>query len=375
LSAVVIRVDASLQIGSGHTMRCLTLADDLRINHNKEVYFICNELPGDLNQYIKDRGYKLFTINKNELHSKSNALYLKDLSKSKTLEEIIKITTKYWAEDAAASLTVMKHVAKTSCRLLDWVIVDHYGLDIKWENVLRPFTNKIMVIDDLANRAHNCDLLLDQNLYENMDKRYNNLVSNECIKLLGPQYAILRPEFKEARKKMPKRDGQVKRVLIFLGSSDITNQTASALRAIQQLERPDIVADVVVGASNPNKEEVMQLCKTLPNTNYLCQVDNMAELMLKADLALGAGGSTTWERCYMGLPTIVVAVAKNQEMIRKLLHAINAEIYLGLHTQINQGDYFSAVAAALNNKDFLSIVSNSAKNLMASHVQISEYLK
>src|SRR5690606_26558309 len=129
-----------------------------------------------------------------------------------------------------------------------------YSIDIQWELKLRTYVNRIMVIDDLANRRHDCDLLLDQNLYENMEQRYMGLVPETCKLLLGPRYALLRPEFREARKKLRPRDGTVRRILIFFGGTDPTNETLKAIEAVRLLNCSDIEVDVVVGAKNPHRD-------------------------------------------------------------------------------------------------------------------------
>ena len=171
-----------------------------------------------------------------------------------------------------------------------------------------------MVIDDLANRRHDCDILLDQNFYLNKDARYAGVVPEHCKMLLGPEHALLREEFYEAKKHLRKRDGTIKNILVFYGGSDLTNETEKAIKALVKLhdEGYTFTADVITGVSNSLREKIKHLCSKYHFFHYYCQVNNMAEFMNKADLMLGAGGSTTWERLYMELPTLVTAVAENQ---------------------------------------------------------------
>ena len=211
----------------------------------------------------------------------------------------------------------------------DWLIVDHYALDVKWETAMRAYAEGIMVIDDLADRKHDCDLLLDQNLHRDMESRYEKLVSPRCKKLLGPKYALLRPEFEEARKNLRTRNGGVKRIFVFFGGIDPTNETGKALRAIQQLNRADIAIDVVVGATNPHQESIASLCAQLPEARLYRQIDNMAELMASADLSIGAGGGTMWERCCLGLPAIVMSIASNQQSGCEAVASSGGILYLG----------------------------------------------
>lgn len=145
----------------------------------------------------------------------------------------------------------------------DVLVIDSYAIDIKWESILRLHVKKIMVIDDLANRKHDCDILLDQNEYLNKDKRYEGLVPQNCKLLLGARYAILREEFYKAREKMRLRDGKIKNILVFFGGSDLSNETIKALEAIVLLQRQDIRVNVIVGQSNPNKEAIENFCKKI----------------------------------------------------------------------------------------------------------------
>lgn len=295
-----IRVDASVQIGTGHVMRCLTLADELR-EHGAEVVFVCREFDGNLCGYIEEKGYIVRCLpvsNEQEHNIEGNLKHAVWLGAD-------------WQTDAGQIEEIIKDLDTPP----DWLVVDHYALDERWEGYLRPYVKKIMVIDDLSDRLHDCDFLLDQNFYENLESRYDGLVPAWCKKLLGPKYALLRPEFREARKNLRKRDGHVKRIMIFFGGSDPTNETAKALDAIRMLNRPNIVVDVVVGGTNPNKGKINELCNAMSNVIYHCQVSNMAKLMANADLFIGGGGSTTWERCCLGLPSLIMSTASNQNAI------------------------------------------------------------
>ena len=297
---LIIRADASVQIGTGHVMRCLTLADELR-GCGAEAVFVCREFDGNLCSYMEEKGYivhRLPVSNEQEHNIEDNLKHSAWLGAD-------------WQTDAGQVEKIIKSLDTHP----DWLLVDHYALDERWEEYLRPYVKKIMVIDDLADRAHDCDLLLDQNFYENLESRYNGLVPTSCKKLLGPKYALLRPEFREARKNLRKRDGHVRRIMIFFGGSDPTNETTKALEAIRMLNRPDIAVDVVVGSANPNKDKINELCAGMTNVIYHCQVSNMAKLMADADLFIGGGGSVTWERCCLWLPSLIISTARNQNAI------------------------------------------------------------
>ena len=291
---IFFRTDSSLQIGSGHVMRCLTLADELR-QRGAAVTFICREHPGNLCELIEERGYlvrRLVHPPAEYFHREDNLSYAPSLAVP-------------WQQDAEETAAILPN----GC--VDWLIVDHYALDRRWEEHLRTHVSKIVVIDDLADRPHDCDLLLDQNLYIDMVGRYNGLVPESCQKLLGPRYALLRPEFVQARNQLRQRDGQVQRILVFFGGVDPSNETGKALHALIALNLQGVAVDVVVGGGNPHKNEVKTICET-NGFCYHCQVSSMAELLASADLAIGGGGTTTWERCALGLPSLVMVVADNQ---------------------------------------------------------------
>jgi UDP-2,4-diacetamido-2,4,6-trideoxy-beta-L-altropyranose hydrolase len=295
---LIIRADVSAQIGTGHVMRCLTFADELS-GCGAEVVFVCREFDGNLCDYIEEKGYVV------------NRLPVSDTPKQ-NIESGLKHAAWLgvdWQTDAGQVKEIIKSLGTTP----DWLVVDHYALDERWEGYLRPYVKKIMVIDDIADREHDCDLLLDQNFYENLENRYDGLMPPGCKKLLGPKYALLRPEFMQVRKNLRKCNEYVKRIMVFFGGSDQTNETTKVLEAIRMLNRPDIAVDVVVGALNPHRQFIERIASDLPGCTCHFNVEDMAALMAGADLAVGAGGITVWERCALALPSIVITVAENQE--------------------------------------------------------------
>ena len=331
---IAFRADASISIGSGHVMRCLTLAEALK-ERGIRVRFVCRELEGNLCELIEARGFEVLRLGPDSVS---------------------------WEKDANDTATTLADWEK-----LDWLIVDHYALDGRWESKLREAAKKIMVIDDLADRAHDCDILLDQNYYSDMEARYDGLVPAHCLKLLGPKYALLRTEFRKARESLKKRDGTIKRLLIFFGGSDPTNETAKAIEAVKLLGRPEIAIDVVVGNSNPNRGEIKRLCESMPNTTFHCQVDNMAGLMTEADLSIGAGGSATWERCCLGLPAIVLSLAANQVKIAKGAAAAGVASYLGDGRKTSSEWLCREIRRCLDNPDQLLIMSEKARKIVDSN--------
>lgn len=320
----VIRVDSSTQVGSGHLMRCLTLAMRLHRDYDAEVHFVCRDLLGNLSYLISECGFKLHLLPRHE-YNRSLSGYATWLTVSQEI-------------DAQETKNVLEPLGQ-----VDRLVVDSYALDISWESQMRPFVNEIFVIDDLANRKHDCDGLLDQNFYLDKEKRYDGLVSKECQLFLGPRYVLLREEFYEAKKSMRKRTGEIKNILVFYGGSDLTNETSKAIHALLQLDLTNVDVNVVVGGSNQRRKEIEDICWQHVWLHFYDQVNNMAELMNQADLMLGAGGTTTWERCFLGVPSLVTAVADNQVQICKDCHAAGLIEYVGFYDLVSEQDIVTGI--------------------------------
>jgi len=313
---VIFRTDASIQIGSGHVMRCLTLADSLQ-KQGVECHFICREHPGHLLSLIAEHGYQVHplpvitqpSINKQEIPAYADWLGATQ------------------QEDAEQCQSILQAIQP------EWLIVDHYAFDYRWQTQLRPYFNKIMVIDDLSDRLHDCDLLLDQTLGRS-HYDYQEYVPEHCELLCGSQYALLRPEFAEWRESSLQRRQRKKleHLLINLGGVDKDNITTQILQALEVCSLPDSCKiTVVMGASAPWLEKVREQAKHLQwPTEVKIGVSNMAELMANSDLAIGAAGTTTWERCCVGLPTIILMLAENQKMIARSLQEADASIVINV---------------------------------------------
>jgi UDP-2,4-diacetamido-2,4,6-trideoxy-beta-L-altropyranose hydrolase len=345
---VLIRADASLAMGQGHVMRCLTLAGTLR-EQGLMATFVCREHPGNLCDFIEAQGFpvKRLPMPGAALLPEAGTGYAAWLGGT-------------WADDAAQTRAVIEQAGARP----HWLVVDHYGLDARWENSLRASMGRIMVIDDLADRPHDADLLLDQNLYPDMEGRYAGLIKADCIQLLGPKHALLRREFMEAREHLRSRDGSIRRVLIFFGGSDATNETGKALDAMAMLNLPEVDFDIVVGAANPRRDQLAARCEAWPHVRFHCQISHMSELMSAADLSLGAGGSTTWERCATGLPSLVISVADNQVAIARGVDQAKAQRYLGADNEVSAHVLASAITALQDNPKVLQDMSTSALALV-----------
>lgn len=288
---ILFRADASSEIGSGHVFRCLGLADELR-RQGHASRFACREVPGHLIGLIRDRGYACDAL-------------------APGLDA---------AEDARATLAPLGDAR------LDWLIVDHYGLGAAFERTLRTCAAHVAVIDDLADRAHACDILMDSSRFPADTHAYDALVPSECERLLGPDYVPLRREFFELVP--PERDHTaVRTILVTLGGNDPIGLTGRVLDAAATL--PQYAFDVTVGSSNPRLSALQDAAASVPNVTLHLQHPRPSDLMLRADLCLGAGGQTSWERCYLGLPSLLVILADNQRTLATRLDALGATRLLG----------------------------------------------
>ncbi len=306
---IVFRTDAALQIGSGHVMRCLTLAHALRAA-GAEVAFVCRAHPGHLCQQLAAQG---FAVHQLPLHPGAA------VAGPPTHAAWVGARWEIDAAETAAALPWRP----------DWLIVDHYGLDWRWQHALRASVGRIMVIDDLADRRHGCDLLLDQNWTEQGAARYAALVPAHCQVLAGPTYALLQPQYAALHRQARPRHGAVRRLLVFFGGVDGDGLTERAMRAIISLNQPGLTADVVVGANNPAWPALQALAAPHALLRLHRALPSLAPLMMEADLALGAGGATCWERLCLGLPCIVVTVADNQRPVTGLLAGRGLVDWLG----------------------------------------------
>lgn len=316
---IVFRADASLTIGTGHVMRCLTLADGLHA-HGVRCHFVCREHPGNLIDEIVARGHSVSVL------PMMDELTFEKMGSDWQLAHSDWLGTS-WQTDATQTIEAIKGIQP------DWLIVDHYALDVRWEKALRPLCQNLMLIDDLADRTHDCDMLLNQNLGRSADD-YKGLLPADCVLLIGPMYALLRPEFAALREySLARREHpQLRHLLITMGGVDKDNATGAVLNALRKAALPsDCNITVVMGPHAPWLNEVQKQAEQMPwKTEVKVNIQNMARLMAESDLAIGAAGSTSWERCAMGLPSGIVVLADNQIDIAKKLEAAGAAIAITL---------------------------------------------
>ncbi|MFC1585761.1 UDP-2,4-diacetamido-2,4,6-trideoxy-beta-L-altropyranose hydrolase [Fibrobacterota bacterium] len=326
---VFFRADASLAIGTGHVMRCLALAGELR-KRGSETGFICKEEKGHLIDLIKLKSSSTFILPGDSSYANDNALTEKILQDQK--------------------------------KKPDWMVVDHYHLNAEWETSIKGHVDGLMVIDDFEDREHDCDILLNQNFSLN-DRRYQRMVSDDCLTLLGPKYALLRDQFYEARQNTRSRNGDVKRILVFMGGVDPDNVTLKALHAVQRINNPDISVDVVVGKNCPHIRQIREAAKALSGSECHVQIDNMAEVMVKADLCIGSGGIAAWERSSVGLPSILICMADNQEQVINDLEKAGFVIYSGWHSKISEEGIYQDITFLLRHPAIVNKMSQKSWEL------------
>jgi UDP-2,4-diacetamido-2,4,6-trideoxy-beta-L-altropyranose hydrolase len=337
---IAFRVDSSIEMGVGHIMRCLALADELRKN-DASITFVCRDLDGHLGGLVIQKGYML-----------------------KLLPSPLTKFTNSWL--------------KTSCEVdsnetldaleskIDLLIVDHYGLQQGWHRKVSRITRKIMVIDDLANRQLSCDILLDQTFGREKDD-YLKWVGSDTTVLCGTNYALLREQFSKSRDQALKKRRDfngIKNILVNFGGADFSNDSSRILNILSNLKfinTPSV--DVVLGKSALYMDEIQRQVDSYDlKVRVFSYVDDIAGLMLKADVAIGAGGSSSWERCALGLPALLFVNANNQLLIAKNLEKAGAVVLIDKSTAYSK--YFIDALLELDgNKDNYNCFSQSAANI------------
>lgn len=322
----VFRADASVKMGTGHIMRCLTLAQELQQRGN-EVCFVSGDHIGNLNDWLQSKGIVVTVI------ANASAVDM--------------------AVDAEQTVNALNQGRP------DWLVVDHYGLDIEWEQRVRPFVDRILVIDDHTGRKHECDALLDQNYTAEAGQRYSGLVPSQCRMFVGPSFALLRKEFSQLRKTVTCRQS-LKNVLVFFTGGDDQGETLKAMSGVEKFGKFAQV-DIVVGRTNLYGDEILRKCEAL-NWGFHCQVDYMPTLISQADLVIGAGGSSNWERCALGAPALVAILADNQAEIAHDLNRARVVVNLGWADRLTSDDYVKALLAL--NKHCIADMSDKAMQLV-----------
>ncbi|MCX8003939.1 MAG: UDP-2,4-diacetamido-2,4,6-trideoxy-beta-L-altropyranose hydrolase [Burkholderiaceae bacterium] len=313
MTTVAFRVDASERIGLGHAMRCLALADALA-KKGARTAFVVAALPEPVVAALRARGHDVLWLQGPMVAGRGDPGAEFDLDAQRN--------------DALATQRVLEPLAP-----LDWLVVDHYRLGVAWERAAAGFARRVAAIDDHAQRRHDCDLLVDQNVAAAW-AQYDGLLPARALRLLGPRFALLRNEF--ARAEAPRLREEVRTVLIAFGGADPTCETEKALRAVAAAALSNLAVDVVVGAANPKLEAIRMLAGRIGSARVHVDTGRMHELIARADLAIGAAGVSALERCALGLPSLLIAVADNQRPVASALCDRGAAIFLGTPAEVDE---------------------------------------
>lgn len=312
---LVFRVDSSTEMGTGHVMRCLVLADLLSQAHGCDIYFVSREHQGNCSQLVVDRGYKLLALPKPTIPVKSTDGYESWLGESVV-------------DDAKQTQEAIKPIG-----LVDMLIVDHYGISKLWESTFRGRVDEIFVIDDLANRQHDCDWLLDHNYYDGADKRYKELVPTECRLLCGPPHALVSNDVVLAAKQRKERANKLEKkvqlsCVVFMGGGDPDNYSKTVVDLIAELGKAHRIV-LVVGNSNKNVESYIADYQNNPNIEVLVSPPDYITLLGSADYTVCAGGVSVLERLIIGVPSLIFKIADNQSEICENLENVSFIQYGG----------------------------------------------
>ncbi|MEO9298589.1 UDP-2,4-diacetamido-2,4,6-trideoxy-beta-L-altropyranose hydrolase [Devosia alba] len=327
---VVFRADSSREIGSGHIVRDMTLAEVLR-GGGAQVIFVCRAHDGALLELLAQRQFTVLALPLRLREARYDGPYGHWLGAPQQ-------------QDARDTIDALVASSLPHC---DWMVVDHYGIDRTWETILEPVAERIMVIDDLADRKHHCNLLLDQNLVAGFRDRYRGLVARDTVQLLGPQYAVLHPQYAALRlAKM--QHTRLKNVLAYFGASDPYNLTGMTIRSFAALPDRELTLSVVVGNINPYEAEILELAGNDSRIRVYPPLPSLAELLAQADICVGAGGATTWERLCLQVPSLVYALADNQVAVSEHLDQLGAIRFMGHARNASVTDLSDALLQALS---------------------------
>lgn len=315
-------------------MRCLTLANALR-KDGATCVFVCREHAGNLLDIIRKQGFEAIGLPLSE-----------GIDSGSANPSISRLPHADWLGDSWQR-DVEQTLAALNGEFVDWLVVDHYALDFAWEEALRPACRRLLVIDDLADRDHRCDLLLDQNLVGQMAERYRYRVPSSCRQLLGPSFALLQPHYAALHTRVPPREGAVRCALAYFGGADNVNLTGKTISAFLALGRKDVRLDVVVNPDGIHISSIREQVRGQGNIHLYSRLPSLSNLMMLADIAIGAGGATSWERCCLGLPSLIVTIADNQIPIAAELQVRGLARWLGHANEVGEDQLRDVLGAEL----------------------------
>jgi len=323
----IFRVDASVVIGTGHVMRCLSLAHYLK-TFGWVCHFGCTPITIQISTALVESGFNLIEV----------------------------------PEDPLKQPEVLRQKFPQGISLL---VVDHYELTVEFETACRPWARQICVIDDLAQHTHDADILLDQT-YARSEQDYTFLVPDKCLVLTGSCYALLRPEFARSRaRSLSRRTSNkhgVKRIFVMVGGTDQFDATSLILDGIEE-SGIDVFVDIVLGRGSRQLQKIRRRTETMSKTKLFVEPHNLVSLMIEADLAIGAGGMSSWERCCLGLPALTITTAINQLGVNTRLDRAGAVIHIGEYMNLNPSSIKTALCRICEDTDRLYEMSEIAQRM------------
>ncbi|MFH0473988.1 UDP-2,4-diacetamido-2,4,6-trideoxy-beta-L-altropyranose hydrolase [Kluyvera ascorbata] len=350
----IIRVDASTWIGTGHFYRCLNLAIGF-MKCGYKVTFLCRYIPSVLVSILAKHKIEMIElVHKNDLTNGEENI---QCPHGKWLH------LSYQSEILESTEVIKNYLANNKLDQLDVILIDHYAIEQQWQNKIKCYSRLLVQIDDLADRCHATNLLVDQNFFRNLSSRYENLVDKSVDLLLGPSYALLNHKFALLKENLQHYSDRYENgwIVVFFGGVDYTNETEKAIDGLLSCIDSRITLDVILGGTNPHQQRLKNKYYKNENVHINVQVDNMAERLARSFLFVGAIGSTTWERCTLAVPAIVVSVAENQNDLASSLQDYRSHLFIGQMNKVTEQDY----AQAYNNLSFseLQIMSDISANL------------
>ena len=334
MKPLIIRADASKEIGTGHVMRCLALAQAWHEEGGMVFFLLCCELPA-LEDRLKKVGIQVH-------HIRNNAGSIEDA------DETVRIAREHGA---------------------DWTVVDGYHFGAEYQKKIKDSGLSLLFIDDYGHSDHYyADLVLNQNIYANMSFYKNHELCTRF--LLGTKYALLRKEFLAWSRWHREIPEKAQKILVTLGGSDPDNITLKVIDIMKNVDIPRVEVIVVVGGTNPHFDLIRNMVHDLPAFTLIKNAENMPELMAWADIAISGGGSTCLELMYMGLPSCVILMAKNQIQNVNSLHQKKIIIHLGDSLSLNQGQVANTICNLIQNRNRRQKMSEKSKSLVTGNGSI-----
>lgn len=339
-------------------MRCIALANTLK-KHEAKCIFLSRNQPGHMFDAISVHGHELRQLPRSLADShpetnESSSIYASWLGArpEEDANQCLAHLNFFPASDGPSTVAPV-----------DWLVLDHYAIDNHWLSVGKFLAKRVLVIDDLCDRPLQADLLLNP-CPDATPSDYAYKINSGCTLMLGPEYALLRPEFRSTRLRGRKRDGHIRSILVNFGGSDINNLTGQAWEALKDSASPSMQIDLVVGKTYPFLDSLKLEISGRENVHLHIQANNMAELMENADLMLGTAGSASWERCCIGLPSILLACAENQEKIIRSLEKKGACLNLGYAHPDSAASITAGVQRCISDPSLVKLLGQNAHKLV-----------